>query len=57
MAFAQLVLRILYLASNHYVAPFAFSSPPYLVGFGIIQLVLPRLDSMKLDVAEPVPRE
>jgi ACS family hexuronate transporter-like MFS transporter len=55
MVFAQLVSRILYLTNNNYVVPFALASLAYLAGLGIIHLVLPRLEPMKLDVAEPVP--
>jgi ACS family hexuronate transporter-like MFS transporter len=54
MAFAQLVSRILDLTNNNYVVPFALASLAYLVGLGVIHLLLPRLEPMKLDVAEPV---
>ena len=55
MVFAQLVSRILYFTNNNYVVPFAIASLAYLVGLGIIHLLSPRLEPMKLDVAEPVP--
>jgi ACS family hexuronate transporter-like MFS transporter len=55
MVFAQLVSRILYFTNNNYVVPFAIASLAYLVGLGIIHLLSPKLEPMKLDVAEPVP--
>ena len=55
MVFAQLVSRILDLTNNNYVIPFALASLAYLVGLGIMHLLLPRLEPMKLDAAEPIP--
>jgi len=55
MAFAQLVSRVLYLTNNNYVVPFALASLAYLVGLGVIHLLLPRLEPMNLDVTKPVP--
>lgn len=51
MVFAQLVSRILDAAKNNYLVPFALASLAYLVGLGVIHLLLPRLESMKLDIA------
>ena len=49
MVFAQLVSRILFFTNNNYVVPFALASLAYLAGLGIIHLLLPRLESMRLD--------
>jgi ACS family hexuronate transporter-like MFS transporter len=49
MVFAQLVSRVLEFTHNNYVVPFAISSMAYLVGLGIIHLLLPRLEQMQLE--------
>jgi ACS family hexuronate transporter-like MFS transporter len=49
MAFAQLVSRILYLTNNNYIIPFALAPLAYLMGLGVIHLLLPHLEPMKLD--------
>ena len=49
MAFAQLVSRILDLTKCNYLLSFALSSLAYLVGLGIMHLMLPKLEPMKLN--------
>ncbi len=48
MVFAQLVSRILYLTNNNYMVPFAIASGAYLIGLGVIHLLLPRMEQMRL---------
>lgn len=48
MAFAQLVARILEFTHNNYMIPFAIASLIYLVALGVMHLLLPRLEPMRL---------
>jgi MFS transporter, ACS family, aldohexuronate transporter len=50
MVFAQIVSRVLEVTHNNYFVPFALASMAYLVGLGVIHLLLPRLETMKLDL-------
>lgn len=50
MFFAQLISRILSLTSNSYVAPFAVAASSYLLGLACIHLLLPKLETMKLNL-------
>lgn len=52
MFFSQLVGRILQYTGNNYIIPFALASTSYLVAVVIIQLLLPRLEPMKLEQLE-----
>jgi ACS family hexuronate transporter-like MFS transporter len=51
MCFAQLVSRILQYTNNNYLVPFAIASLIYLAALGIMHLLVPKLEPMKL--AEP----
>jgi ACS family hexuronate transporter-like MFS transporter len=48
IVFAQAVSRILQATGNNYMIPFAIASMSYLVALGIMHLLLPRLEPMKL---------
>jgi ACS family hexuronate transporter-like MFS transporter len=50
MFFAQFVSRILSLTHNNYLAPFAVAAASYLLGLACIQLLLPNLEPMKLEI-------
>ena len=52
MAFAQIVSRVLDLTHNNYFVPFAMASLAYLIGLSAIHLLSPRLEPMKLHLAE-----
>lgn len=47
--FAQLISRILSMTHNNYVAPFAVASFSYLLGLAVIHMLLPKLETMKVD--------
>ena len=48
MVFAQLVSHILHFTHNNYMVPFAVASLVYLVAFGIMHLLTPRLEPIKI---------
>ena len=48
MVFAQLVSRILHFTNNNYAVPFAIASLIYLIGLGVMHLLVPKLEPMKL---------
>jgi MFS transporter, ACS family, hexuronate transporter len=50
MISAQFISRILSLTHNNYMAPFAVAASSYLLGLACIQLLLPNLDAMKLEI-------
>jgi MFS transporter, ACS family, hexuronate transporter len=50
MFFAQFVSRILSLTHNNYMAPFAVAAFSYLFGLACIHLLLPNLETMKLEL-------
>ena len=50
MFFAQFISRVLALTHNNYMAPFAVAASSYLVGLACIQLLLPKLEVMRLGV-------
>lgn len=49
IVFAQAVSRILNFTNNNYTIPFAIASMTYLVGLGIIHMLLPHLEPMQFD--------
>jgi MFS transporter, ACS family, hexuronate transporter len=54
--FAQFISRILSLTNNNYMAPFVVAASSYLLGLACIHLLLPNLDTMKLELdSEGVP--
>jgi len=48
MGFAQLVSRVLHFTHNNYLVPFALAASSYLLALGLIHLLLPRLQPMRL---------
>ena len=46
--FVQIVSRVLHYTNNNYIIPFAMAASAYLLGLGIIHLLLPRLDPMEV---------
>jgi ACS family hexuronate transporter-like MFS transporter len=48
MFFAQLVSRILHYTNNNYAVPFAVASLAYLIALGVMHLLVPKLERMKL---------
>ncbi len=48
MVFAQLVAHILEFTHNNYVIPFAIASLNYLAALGVMHLLVPRLEPMRL---------
>jgi hypothetical protein len=49
MFFAQIVSRILEFTHNNFLVPFALCATVYLAALGIIHLLLPRLEPMRVD--------
>jgi len=48
MVFAQLVSRILYYTHNNFVVPFVIASMAYLFALGVMHLLVPRWEGIKL---------
>ncbi|OQW97199.1 MAG: hypothetical protein BWK77_02425 [Verrucomicrobia bacterium A1] len=51
MCFAQIVSRVLHATNNNYLVPFAMAAGSYLLALGIMHLLLPRLEFMRIDPA------
>jgi len=50
MFLAQFISRVLMLTHNNYMAPFAVAASSYLLGLACIELLLPKLEVMRLGV-------
>jgi ACS family hexuronate transporter-like MFS transporter len=48
MFFAQIVSRVLHATNDNYLVPFAMAAGSYLLALGIMHLLLPRLDFMRI---------
>jgi len=48
MFFAQIVSRVLHFTHNNYLVPFALAASTYLLALGLIHLLLPRLEPLRL---------
>lgn len=52
MFFAQVVSRVLHFTHNNYLVPFALAASTYLLALGLIHVLLPRLERLRL--SEPL---